>query len=408
MNRGTKPVCRFFAQGKCKKGNDCNFLHSEGGAPPQQGNRPPPRNNQPWNPNSQHRNPNTHQNNRGRNYNQSNRRDNSSNRNFNQNPRNHHQNSKNKNFSDNKFNNNKPSNPENVKLSLEKQDLSELNSIRKNNGLQNMIIKGVVNIGEFLLLWFKTQNYVILMNTETHSFVEKPLYINCDINQTISEVKLGSFGDIPGEFVFINYVHFNNLTLKTYSKILITPKNCIDSHSNFLKLELSDQAPVNSFYIDQSIFVACIFNESTSSSEVKIASLHGIAENSSDLEKLSQLILSKIQTSQVPGKVSCIKNMSNHLILCLSSGELFVMNLQSNSSQVIKGLTDEAIFLEPSNTSNGELLVGCKGGEISLSTLGVPLVKRMTNQLNSQLLKLRVLQINQGKFNKVSSNLLYP
>lgn len=292
-------------------------------------------------------------------------------------------------------------NSENVNQTFEVKDLKELNFNRKQGGLSNLIISSVVQVAKMLLLIIKNEQFVILFNLENNQFLQNPLYINCDINQKILSVKSGAFGNIEGQFIFVNYLNFNNLTLEYSSRILITPLTCLDAHKTFLILNISNMGEINDFYIDQQVLLTAVHDKKSNQSELKLAMINDIAKDSSDLKQLSVIIQNSFKTMPVEGRVSFITRINTSLVIALSTGKLFIIDLTSFSTQYINDINGETILLEPANSQNptsGEIALVTGSGDVKLATLANPLQCRLTNQMNTPLFKAECLRFNQGKF----------
>jgi hypothetical protein len=391
--------CRFFQQGNCRNGNTCKFSHS-GNPSPQQGG-------------PSKFNPKTPYPHKGKHHNQQNPRFNSNNRpnqGFNPNnryPKNNFPNQKSK-YPNNQ--NKRPHNPhpnqmaemnsQNVTQTFEVVDLKELNFKRKQGGLSNLIISSVVQLGQMLLIIIKNEQFVILFNLENNQFLPNPLYINCDINQKILSVKSGTFGNIEGQFIFVNYIHFNNLSLEHSSRMLITPLACLDAHKTFLILNISTMGEINDFYIDGQVLLTAVYDTNSNQSELKLAMINDIAKNSSDLKQLSSLIENSFNTMPVEGKVTYMTRINTNIVVALSTGKLFILDVSSLSTQLINDINGETILLETANFGNvnsGEITLVTGSGDVKLATLANPLQCRLTNQMNTALFKAKCLLFNQGK-----------
>lgn len=386
--------CKFYQQGKCRNGNTCKFMHSKGGPPAKGGHKFFPERghtsgHRSGHGSSHHSGPHS-------------------------NHRNHY--TKKKYLPPkNKYNDNyqKPKqsrgpgpskmvqpNSENVNQTLEVVDLKQLNLRRKQGGLQHLIVASVVQLGKMLLLLIKNEQFVVLFSLGNNQFLPDPLYINCDINEKILSIRSGAFGNIEGQFIFVNYIHFNNLSLEYSSRLLITPLGCLDAHKTFLVLNISNVGEINEFYVDQQVLLTAVHDESSNQTELKMAMIADIAKNSQDLKQLSAMIEESFNSSVIEGKVTSISRLGSSIILALSTGRLFVLDVTTSSTQYIENLGGEIIFLEMASfggNATGEVVLVTGAGEIKLATLGNPLQTRMNNQMNTPLLKVRSLLFNQGK-----------
>lgn len=384
--------CRFYQQGNCRNGNNCKFAHVKTGGPPKgnpkffsgKSNMPPHGSDNNSRPPKNYGNPGHYS------------------------KKKYHDQKKSYNNSYQKLK--QPRNPppsqmgqlntENVNQTFEVVDLKQLNSRRKQGGLGNLFISSVVRLDKILLLIIKNNQFVVLFNLENNQFMPDPLYINCDINEKILSIKSGQFGNIEGEFIFVNYINFNNLSLQYCSRLLITPKACLDSHKTFLILNISEMGEISEFYIDQQVILTAVFDKKSNQSELKMAMIQDIAKHSSDLKQLSKFIESSFNSMVVEGEVTSITRVGTSIIVALSTGRLFVMEITNSTTQYIENISGATILLEMINfggTGGGEVALVTGSGEIKLATLGNPLQCRMNNQMNTAFLKARSLLFNQGK-----------
>ena len=393
MNR--KP-CIFFQKGSCRNGDNCRFSHSSGGP----GNDSNPSNSNMGSRNDR-RPPNRGRGSRGRGSRGRGRgrdrdRDrNPSNNNFNERYPNNgggHMNSKPNN---NQMNvNNSP----NVNKTFEALDLKELNYKRKGGGLSNLIISSSVQLGQMVLLVLKNEQFVVIFKLDDNQFIPNPLYINCDINEKILGIKSGSFGNIEGDFIFVNYINFNNLSLQYSSRLLITPLASLDKHKTFLILDISMNGEINEFFVDHQVILTAVFDKATNSSELKMAMIAEISQHSNDLKQLSKMIETNFNSIKLEGKVTLISRIGTNVIVALSTGRLFVLDVATSNSQYIENINGETILLQPAgNPASGEVSLVTSSGDLKLATLANPLQCKLTNQMNTPLLKAKCLLVNQGK-----------
>lgn len=235
---------------------------------------------------------------------------------------------------------------------------------------------------------------------DENQFIPNPLYINCDINEKIIEIKSGSFGNIEGDFIFVNYINFNNLSLQYSSRLLITPLAFLDAHKTFLILDISSEGEINEFYVDQQVILTAVFNKNSGSSELKMAMIGDISKNSNDLKELSKMIEASFNSTTIEGKVTLITRIGSNIIVALSTGKLFVLDIGTSNTQYIENINGETILLEPANLGNGssgEVSLVTSLGDLKLATLANPLQCKLTNQMNTPLMKAKCLQVGQGK-----------
>lgn len=388
-----KKPCIFFQKGTCRNGADCKFLHVKGGGGPSNNfdpRRPPnsgPNNRPNHRPNNR---PNHRPNNRP-----NQRPNNRPNQRPGQRPGNRPGNGPYNN------NQNQPNTP-NVQETLVNTDMKDLNLKRKNGGLRNLIFSSVAQVGNILLMMIKEVSYIVLFNLETNQFLPNPLYINCDINQKIFSIKSGKFGNIEGDFVFVNYLHFNELSLVYSSRILITPLSALDAHKTFLSLNISNQAEINEFYIDHQVLLTAVHDLKSNQSEIKLAMIHDIAKQSADLKQLAKNIETSLNSQVVEGKVTNISRVGINLLLALSTGRLLVLDISTSSTQYIEGINGEAIMVQLAKfqgSTGNEMIIVTNTGDLKLAALGNPLQSRLTNQMNTPLFKAKYFQFNQGKCN---------
>jgi hypothetical protein len=400
-----KKPCIFFQKGSCRNGNTCKFLHVKDGSGPS-GNFSGPR--RPGgNPNPNHQPaPRHHNNHSGPRHNNNHSGPRHGNQHSGPRHGNNHSGPRHGNRPDprsNKktHNQNQPNTP-NVQDTLTNTDMKDLNLKRKNGGLRNLFFSSVTQVENILLLVVKDVQYIVLFNLETNQFLPNPLYINCDINQKILSIKSGKFGNIDGNFVFVNYLHFNELSLEYSSKILITPLSTLDSHRNFLTLNISNQAEINEFYIDQQVLLTAVYDNKSNQSEIKLTMIHDIAKQSADLKQLSKSIESSLNAQIIEGKVSNISRVGNNLLLALSTGRLFVLDISTSSTQYIEGINGEAILMHLASfagSTGNEMILVTNSGDLKLAAMGNPLQSRLTNQMNTPLFKAKYFQFNQGRCN---------
>ena len=412
----TPKPCIFFQKGNCKNGDSCRFAHVKGDASSRPNDfsgprRPPNNSNSSHNPNhrpnprsgprhggrppysnSKPYNNKPYDNNNKKPYGGSNpSHSHGGRKNYNNNSSNyHHQ----------KQGNMSKQNSQNVQQSINISDLKELNLKRKNSGLGEMYSNSIVQLGKIVLVIIKNKPLVILFSLENNQFMPNPLYINCDINQKILAIKQCSFGNIEGEFICINYLHFNELSLDYSSRLLITPLSCLDAHKTFLTLNISQEGEINQFHMDQQILLTAVFDQNSNKSQIKLAMINDIAKNSSDLKQLSKIIEESFSTSVVDGKVTNISRVGSNVLMTLSTGRLFVLDVSSSSTQYIEGINGEAILLEMAELNGpggNEMIMVTNSGDLRLVVLGNPLQSRLTNQMNTPLFKAKCFRFNQGK-----------
>lgn len=389
--------CIFFQKGSCRNGNSCRFSHADGA--PGNPSRPPnsdmnPRNERrpPRDDRANDRRPPRGRGSRGRYPNPSRG---SGNRRFpnsgNQEPRGRYPNNKSN-------QSNQIVNSQNVNKTFEALDLKELNFKRKGGGLSNLIISSSVQLGQMVVLILKNQQFVVIFKLDDNQFIPNPLYINCDINEKILAIKSGSFGNIEGDFIFVNYINFNHLSLQYSSRLLITPLAALDKHKTFLILDISVNGEINEFFVDHQVLLTAVFDQNSNSSELKMAMIAEISQHSNDLKQLSKTIEGNLNSMTLEGKVTLISRMGSNIIVALSTGKLFVLDISTSSSQYIENINGESILLKASgNPSLGEVTLVTSSGDLKLATLANPLQCKLTNQMNTPLLKAKCLQVNQGK-----------
>ena len=86
--------------------------------------------------------------------------------------------------------------------------------------------------------------------------------------------------------------------------------------------------------------------------------------------------------------------------MALSTGKLFVLDIGTSNTQYIENINGETILLEPANLGNGslgEVTLVTSLGDLKLATLANPLQCKLTNQMNTPLMKAKCLQVGQGK-----------
>ena len=344
----------------------------------------------------------SHHNDRKPPFNANNNNNYNNNNNFNKNMNNNHFNNNNNNYKAGpKYNNQKQANSQNVSLSLEVKFLSDLNNTRYQNKLPSLIFKGAINIENFSLVWLKNQNFCILFDNQNNCIVENQLSINTDINNAVLEIKKGKFGDIQADFIFVNYIHFNEITLKTYSKILITPTTCLESHSNFLTIDISDQAPITCFEINENYLLASVHDERSNNSTIYVALISDILQHSSNLKNLQKIITSGLKSFPVDGKVTNIKASGSNALFCMADGTISVKDFSNNMSNNIQIFNQQNIFID---TIGNELVCATENGEIAIVSLGNQISKRLTSQFNTSMYKMKTILLKNGKTNKVSYN----
>lgn len=103
---------------------------------------------------------------------------------------------------------------ENLKFLSENDYLFNNNSICRQVGWPELTVKSVTSVDNFLVFLIENRNFFLLYDTLKKSFVEKQQYLQADINDSISTLTTGSFGDIPNT-IFSAFVYYrvNEVTL---------------------------------------------------------------------------------------------------------------------------------------------------------------------------------------------------
>ena len=103
---------------------------------------------------------------------------------------------------------------ENLKFLSENDYLFNNNSICRQVGWPELTVKSVVSVEHFLVFLIENRNFFLLFDTQKKSFVEKQQYLQADINDSISQLTTGPFGDIPNtSFSAFVYYRVNEVTL---------------------------------------------------------------------------------------------------------------------------------------------------------------------------------------------------
>ena len=275
-----------------------------------------------------------------------------------------------------------------------------MNSSRRNNGLDFLIISQVVHIGHFFLLVVKSKNFIIIFNSETNAFVKDPLYINADINDSIVTLRACQFGDLPGDFIAVSYINFNDLKMMTSAKILVTPLSRLDAHSDYVKILMSTMSQLDHFEINQSFLAGSFFNPKSKSDVLKYTSLQGIAAQSTDLVALGEALGSNMKEQQIDGNITDIDCVKGNLFVGLNNNRFFMLNTVSGESRMFN-YEGKIVFVKdlPQDNSQGiRAILLTETGDLSIANIGNTVEKPTWSNLNMPVLRAHVIPFNQGKF----------
>lgn len=263
-----------------------------------------------------------------------------------------------------------------------------------------LIITQVLEVGPFYLLIVKTKTFVILFNTKTNEFIKDPLYINSDINEKIAEIKACSFGDIPGNFIAISYINFNDLALTTSAKLLITPVDQLDKHSTFVKVLISTVGPVDHFHINEKFLAASYFNSDGNHDVLKYSPLQGIAAQSSDLDALSGALNSNLKEMPIEGNVTYIDGLKGNLFVGLSQNRFLILDSVSGQSRIFnnEGSINFMKDISPEGSQMMNAILLTKSGDLSVANIANDIEKPTWSNLNMPVLRAHCVPFNQGKF----------
>lgn len=103
---------------------------------------------------------------------------------------------------------------EGMKPLWENDHIFQNNLICRDVNWPDLIFKSVAQVGQCLLILIDNRNFFLQFDLQKRSFLEKQKYLPADINDSLTQMVTGPFGDIPGgPFTAFAYYKVNEVML---------------------------------------------------------------------------------------------------------------------------------------------------------------------------------------------------
>lgn len=136
----------------------------------------------------------------------------------------------------------------------------EINEFRSQAGLPELIVRGILSLGNCLLLTFENSTFVLLYDVTSDSFSPSQQYIHSDINDLLIDVRKSSL--VNGtDLVVVSYNNFNEFAIKLNSCVMAVPLSALFNGPPLFKRTVSQESQVNDFLVSDEFFVTSIYDE---------------------------------------------------------------------------------------------------------------------------------------------------
>ena len=157
-------------------------------------------------------------------------------------------------------NNAKPSVSGTVRHFFKNEYIMEINEFRSQAGLPELIVRGILSLGNCLLLTFENSTFVLLYDVTSDSFSPSQQYIHSDINDLLIDVRKSSL--VNGtDLVVVSYNNFNEFAIKLNSCVMAVPLSALFNGPPLFKRTVSQESQVNDFLVSDEFFVTSIYDE---------------------------------------------------------------------------------------------------------------------------------------------------
>lgn len=186
----------------------------------------------------------------------------------------------------------------------------------------------------------------------------------------------------------------------TSAKVLVTPLNRLDAHSDYVKILMSTVAQLDHFEINQSFLAGSFFSTMSKADVLKYTSLQGIAAQSTDLVALGDALASNMKELPIDGNITDIDSVKGNLFVGLSNNRFLMLNAASGESRMFN-YEGKIVFIKDLPQANSQAMraiILTDTGDLSIAQIGNTVDKPTWSNLNMPVLRAHVIPFNQGKF----------